>query len=65
MLILVVEAIDQSLHVKDGKHMMQDAARCGEFSMLVLWLMLHCDAVQCVGTLLHNFVFIQYMTQKT
>ena len=55
---------NQSLHVKDGKHMMQDAARCAEFSMWFLWLMLHCDTAHCVGTLLHNFVSIQYMTRK-
>ena len=46
------------MHLKNGKRMMQDAARCGEFSMWALWLMLHCDTAQCVGTLLQGLVSV-------
>ena len=47
-MIVGVEAISPCIF-KNGKHMMQDAARCREFSMLVLWLMLHCDAAHCTA----------------
>ena len=56
-----VEAIGPCI-LKNGKHMMQDSARCGEFSMQVLRLMLHCDASHCVATLLQGLVSVRSYT---